>query len=148
MVAGVDLRYISEQLGHASIGITSDLYARFARRPRPAALEVLDDRQAVPAAQAIALVTPVASSTGQYIAVGSTIDARHSLERGGRRVLGGRAMRRPTLFRPEQSSANAPIVATPPTHPPAAVGKAPAPVLPKRVTPAEAPQRPRRIGFV
>jgi integrase len=40
--AGVDLRYISEQLGHASISITSDLYARSARSPRPAGLDSLD----------------------------------------------------------------------------------------------------------
>lgn len=40
--AGVDLRYIKEQLGHSTIAITSDLYARRARSPRPAALGVLD----------------------------------------------------------------------------------------------------------
>jgi len=40
--AGADLRYVQQQMGHANLGITVDLYGRFARRPRFEGLSVLD----------------------------------------------------------------------------------------------------------
>ena len=41
--AGASLRYLQEQMGHASIQITSDLYGRKARSPRPQVLAFLDE---------------------------------------------------------------------------------------------------------
>lgn len=38
-----DVRFVQQQLGHRSIRMTVDLYARRARNPRPAALDLLDD---------------------------------------------------------------------------------------------------------